>query len=180
MSHPALTMPRTISTPRLTLSQVGRDDTADLMALYSDRDTARFLGGPFGEAEAFEVVAFLCGHWRLRGNGFYAARTANGALAGVVGLLTPPLWPDMELTYTLSPASRGKGYATEAVRAVGVAAFDAGAPRLVSYIDPHNAPSKALARRVGARHAATILLRGLPVCVFRYAPAAFTAKENAA
>ena len=49
----------------------------------------------------------------------------------------------------LRASATGHGYATEAVRALCNLAFDVGVERLEAHTDPDNAPSRALAERVG-------------------------------
>jgi RimJ/RimL family protein N-acetyltransferase len=60
-----------------------------------------------------------------------------------------------ELGWHLAPQHRGRGYATEAARAVR-AWFDA--DRLVSLIAPENTPSQRVAARLGARPTDTVSL----------------------
>lgn len=55
-----------------------------------------------------------------------------------------------ELGWHLHPDSTGHGYATEAARALAVAAFDAGHEVLMIDMYPDNAPSLAVAQRLGA------------------------------
>jgi len=49
----------------------------------------------------------------------------------------------------LRAGATGHGYATEAVSALSELAFDFGVERLEAHTDPDNAPSRALAERVG-------------------------------
>ncbi len=56
-----------------------------------------------------------------------------------------------ELGWHLNPDSLGHGYATEAAAGMAAAAFEAGHARLVIGMYPDNAPSAAVARRLGAR-----------------------------
>ena len=62
-----------------------------------------------------------------------------------------------EIGYWLRTDVTGRGYATEAVRAlVGVAARIPCMNRVEIRCDPHNVRSAAIARRIGLRHARTI------------------------
>jgi RimJ/RimL family protein N-acetyltransferase len=58
----------------------------------------------------------------------------------------------LEVGYIFSPAHGGRGYATEAVRALLDLAFGAfGARRVVARVDARNAPSRQLLERLGVR-----------------------------
>jgi RimJ/RimL family protein N-acetyltransferase len=82
----------------------------------------------------------------------------SNEMLGHVGFHEPPN-PDslrrhgpnaIEFGYTVYPAFRRRGYATEAVRAImSWAANDAGIETFVVSIAPDNAPSQAVARRLG-------------------------------
>ena len=76
---------------------------------------------------------------------------ATGECVGQVGINHGPLFPEKELGWQVYEGHEGNGYATEAARALRDWAFDAlGLPSLVSYIDPSNFRSVALAERLGA------------------------------
>jgi len=57
--------------------------------------------------------------------------------------------PKAEMGWWLRASATGRGYATEAVRALPQLAFDHGVERLEVHTDPDNAPSRALAERAG-------------------------------
>jgi RimJ/RimL family protein N-acetyltransferase len=54
-----------------------------------------------------------------------------------------------EMGWWLRASATGRGYATEAVRALSELAFEFGVDRLEAHTDPDNAPSRALAERAG-------------------------------
>ena len=99
------------------------------------------------------------GHWADHGFGLLAiVERASGRVVGEAGLQFLEGGPDVELGYTLSHAAWGRGYATEAARAVLRWAF-AGLrlERVVAVADPANAASlhvldKLGMRRLGMRH----------------------------
>jgi RimJ/RimL family protein N-acetyltransferase len=97
---------------------------------------------------------------------------ATGALVGLVGVVpsygpfeTLPYWrerlhapphrlatPEIGLFWATAPAQRGKGYATEAARAVIAFLFERfGLARVVATTEYHNAESQAVMRRLGMR-----------------------------
>jgi RimJ/RimL family protein N-acetyltransferase len=141
-------------------------------AMLGDPAVARFLGTgkPRDAAESWEAAARALGQWALRGFGLFAVEH-DGALIGHVGILAPPSWPHPELAYAIAPAAQGRGFATEAAQAVrGWAAAALGMRDLVSFIRPTNAPSIAVARRLGARLEADIELMGIAAQVWRHGP----------
>jgi RimJ/RimL family protein N-acetyltransferase len=83
---------------------------------------------------------------------------STNAMIGHIGFHEPPnshhlvkYGPNaIEFGYTIYPAFRRQGYATEAVRGlITWAANDAGIETFVVSISPDNAPSQAIARRFG-------------------------------
>ena len=139
----------TLTTERLTLRAPTLEDFAPYAAFYASDATA-FIGGPQGERDAWRHFSADMGHWHLKGYGWFTLDDGEGPV-GTCGLHQPPTHPDPELGWLLYERATGKGYATEAARAVldwqrGALAL----PRIVSHIDVGNAPSLAVARRLGA------------------------------
>jgi RimJ/RimL family protein N-acetyltransferase len=146
----------TIEAPRLILRGWRSDDVEPYAAMLADDDTARFVTAQrrgLSKGEAWNETVWLVGHWQLLGYGmFVVEERATGAFLGRVGPLNPPWWPALEMAWSLAPAARGKGYATEAARAATGWAFGAlGLARIVSIIDPRNLASQAVAERLGQR-----------------------------
>ena len=148
---PALVGVPVLETDRLRLRAPEARDFAGFAAFYAS-DRARFVGGPLSRGDAWRGFAAMFGHWALRGFGLWMVeRRADGALVGRVGLLFPERWPAPELAWTLFEGREGRGYATEAARAARAHAYGTlGWDGLISLVDPRNAPSEAVARRLGA------------------------------
>lgn len=141
--------PTRLTTPNLTLRQPGADDLPAYRS-YCASDRARFVGGPFGAAQAFEKLAAMIGHWALRGFGRYVIDW-KGAPIGHVGPMQLDAATLPELTWTLWDAqAEGRGLATEAARAAAGAAFAAGMDELRIHVAPDNLRSARLAERLGA------------------------------
>ena len=146
----------TLETPRLLLRGWRPDDFGPYAAMLADDSTARFItpqGRGLSEAEAWNDMAWLVGHWQILGYGmFVVEERSTGAFLGRVGPLRPPRWPGFEMAWSLAPRARGKGYATEAASAAMSWSF-ATFPldRIVSVIDPRNAASRRVAERLGQR-----------------------------
>ncbi|WP_372890607.1 GNAT family N-acetyltransferase [Rhodosalinus sp.] len=140
-----------LETERLILRAPGARDTETACAFLTS-ERARYLGGPYSPEQAWRVFGQAVGHWVLRGYGqFVLEDKASGALIGSVGPWYPHGWAERELGWSLWHASaEGKGYAREAAERLRRHAYDdLGWTTAVSYIDAANAPSRALAERLG-------------------------------
>jgi len=142
-----------LATERLTLRMPQGSDWPVLRD-YAATDRARFTGGPQDLATAWRAFGHMVGHWVLRGYGlFFYADRATGAVLGMAGPWFPEGRPEREIAWAvLDPAAEGKGYALEAALAARDWAYRTlGWQTAVSYIDPANTRSIALATRLGAR-----------------------------
>jgi RimJ/RimL family protein N-acetyltransferase len=124
----------------------------------------RFLGGRTVPPEAVPgVVQGWIDDWETYPAGkFIVERRDDGAVVGRVGLkyYDPETWErsaarnaQPELGWAVAREHWGRGYATEAARAVWGWARD---DRLISLITAENVRSQAVARRLGARPAGTV------------------------
>jgi RimJ/RimL family protein N-acetyltransferase len=149
-------------TGRLHLRAPRIDDFAAYAEILAG-DDARHLGGPFDREAAWLDFCQLVASWTLRGFGLWSAeRRDDGALVGFFPLDHEFGDPEAEVGWFLLPAARGRGYATEAARALVDHAFRAlGFPTLVSYVDTDNSASARVAERLGARRDA-VAERALP------------------
>lgn len=140
-----------LETERLVLRGWRPDDFEALAAIHGDQAVMTFLGGVQERNDAWRSLASLVGHWAMRGYGKWAVeRKADGAMMGRVGLINPEGWPGIELGWTLGAQYWGQGYATEAaLAAMDYAFLTQPLDRLISCIDPGNAGSQAVARRIG-------------------------------
>ncbi len=111
---------------------------------------AGFVGGPFAAHEAFPKLAAVAGTWALLGYGrWVVADRASDAALGLVGLIHPDWYDELELGWTLF-AGEGRGIAQEAALAARRFAYETlGLGPLMSLCAADNARSVALARRLG-------------------------------
>ena len=143
-------LPR-LETARLHLRAPQIEDLPAWTALFTGPD-AHLLGGPHTDEEAWEAFCVYTAGWLLHGHGAFAVvRKSDETTLGFV--LIGLEWGDEEpeLGWFFLPEHRGHGYATEAAaaaRSLGLSLYGPGG--LVSYIDPDNAASNALAARLGA------------------------------
>jgi len=162
----------TLQTARLTL-RAPRAADWPVWRDFAASDRARFVGGPLDEAKAWRAFGHVIGMWVLRGYGtFVFTPTGSDQALGMCGPWHPADWPEPELGWTVCNAeAEGRGYAFEAASAARAHAFDdLHWPTMVSYIDPDNARSIALALRLGAimDPAAQTPPFDKPVLVFRH------------
>jgi len=144
-----------LQTTRLTLrAPLGSDWPHWRSFMASDR--ARFIGGGSPEPKpgaSWRAFGHVIGHWAMRGFGMFVfTLKGDDTPLGMVGPWFPDGWPERELGWSAwSEAVEGRGFVSEAVIAARHHAFTTlGWTTAVSYIDPDNARSIALAERVGA------------------------------
>jgi RimJ/RimL family protein N-acetyltransferase len=142
-----------LETDRLLLRMWRVEDFESYAKICADPEVMRYLvdGRPLSRAEAWRQVAFLAGHWQLRGYGHWAVEEkASERLIGRIGFLNPEGWPGFELGWTLARECWGKGYATEGARRALEYAFTAmGREHVMSLIHPENRASIRVAERLG-------------------------------
>ncbi|MCV6595121.1 MAG: GNAT family N-acetyltransferase [Silicimonas sp.] len=140
-----------LETERLRLrAPVKADFDAYAEILMSDR--ARYMGGPHSRNQARAGFDADVASWLLDGFGYWTAEDATGTPIAFLGIMHPEHFPEVELGWFTTEAAEGKGYAYEAANAALDWAFGPGErDTLVSYIDPENTRSIALAEKLGAK-----------------------------
>lgn len=117
--------------------------------LCSDRSV--YMDGPYTRDEAFTEFAASTGSWLLRGYGLMTVEDRHtSATIGFVALNMEPSDQEPELGYFCVPGGEGLGLMSEAAAALRGWAKAQQFPSLVSYVDPLNPRSAALAARIGA------------------------------
>ncbi|MFC7703030.1 GNAT family N-acetyltransferase [Plastorhodobacter daqingensis] len=165
----ALSNTPVLRTERLVLRAPGPQDWESCAAFMAS-DRARYVGGPLSRDKAWRSFGHLIGHWVLRGWGMFVFCDGARPL-GMVGPWFPEGWPEREIGWSVwAPEAEGKGYAAEAARAARDHAFTTLEwNTAVSYIDPPNRRSVALAERLGARlDPQATPLPGGPCLVYRH------------
>ena len=143
-----------LETPRLTLRAPDMSDFEPMCALMADEVTTRFIGGVQSPALAWRGLCGIAGHWQLRGYGFFSViERETGVWLGRVGPWYPHGWPQPEIDWTLTRASWGRGYATEAAIACMDYSFDVlGWESAIHLIAGDNLGSQRVAARLGSVH----------------------------
>lgn len=159
-----------IETDRLRLRAHTATDFAASLPLWNDPIVTRFIGGrAYTPEEVWQRIQRYAGSWVLVGHGFWVIEEmATGRVIGEIGIMDakrdmdPPFGEDRELGWSLLPDVHGKGYASEALKAV----LDwegrvLGGACLVALIDPDNAPSIKLAQKFGFTERARTIYKGV-------------------
>jgi RimJ/RimL family protein N-acetyltransferase len=168
-------IPQELETGRLRLRTFVEADWRALHEHFSDEDCTRYTyHRALTEAATWRALACMAGHWLLRGYGPYAVEEkATGTVLGTVGPWYPLEWPEPEIKWALARRYWGRGYASEAVRAVQRMAHEhLPQLRLISLIDSRNQASIRLALAVGARLEREIEFAGSPFHIYRHPAAA--------
>jgi RimJ/RimL family protein N-acetyltransferase len=158
-----------LETDRLILRMFRETDFEEYARMTADPEVMRFLGGKtLNRFEAWRHMAFMLGHWHLRGYGHWAVEEkASGKFAGRIGFLNPEEWPGFELGWTLAREFWGKGYATEGARRALEYGFEQmDRNHVISLIHPDNTPSIRVAERLGEKVEGKTELFGNEVLVY--------------
>src|ERR1035438_659348 len=141
-----------LTTERLVLRPVTTQDRAALQAHWDVPDVRRFLfdGVILSDAEITEAIDDSVRDFAAARYGLWLIYEQDGTdLIGTAGL-RPLEEVGLEIFYSLVPGSWGRGYATEAARAVLEHALGPlGLPEVLAEVDGGNAASVAVVRRLG-------------------------------
>jgi RimJ/RimL family protein N-acetyltransferase len=150
----------TIETPRLLLRSHRLDDFSDCVAMWSDEAITRYtIGSPSPPQRTWTRLLAYLGHWSLLGFGYWAVEEkATQRYVGELGFadfkrdLKPSIDGLPELGWALARHAHGKGFATEALRAVvDWADAELTSARTVCIVSPDNAASLRVADKIGYR-----------------------------
>jgi RimJ/RimL family protein N-acetyltransferase len=164
-----------IETKRLILRGHTLQDFDTLYAMWSEPAVYRhIIGRPSTREEAWSRLLRYCGHWSLLGYGYWVVEErATGDYVGEMGFadyhrdIDPPLEGRPELGWALKTAVHGKGYATEALRAItawGDAHF--AGKETSAMIAPENTASMRVAEIIGFVKKLETTYKGAPTHIF--------------
>jgi RimJ/RimL family protein N-acetyltransferase len=155
-----------LRTARLLLRPPAARDVDALHTLLTDEPVRRFLLDGESVTRDFVVraVADSQNAFARGGAGLYAIHAAgDGALLGICGFHLSGMPPERQLVYALVPAAWGRGYASEAVRAVVAQARALRVKQIVATTDADNAASIAVLRACGFTPHVELIERGRAV-----------------
>ncbi|MBZ5619596.1 MAG: GNAT family N-acetyltransferase [Acidobacteriia bacterium] len=164
-----------VETERLRLRAHRIGDFSDCAAMWADPVVTRYIGGkPFSQEDVWSRLLRYVGHWSWMGFGYWAIEEkATGHFIGELGFadfkrdIEPSLDGVPELGWALASRMHGRGYATEAVRAVitwGEARF--GPAQTACLIHPENLASLRVAGKCGFQEFQRTMYKGQPTIMF--------------
>ncbi|HZH10023.1 MAG TPA: GNAT family N-acetyltransferase [Microvirga sp.] len=169
-----------LETERLVLRAHRLTDFEGCLALWTDPDVTRFIGGkPSTREEVWARILRYVGHWSLLGFGYWVIEEkVTGSFVGEVGFadfrreIEPSMADTPEIGWALLPAFHGKGYATESAgAAVAWGEKHFGPVRTACIIAPENEPSIRVAQKCGYREFQRTTYKGNPTLMFVRDPA---------
>jgi RimJ/RimL family protein N-acetyltransferase len=145
-----------LATRQLQIRFLHEEDVPALVALWTDPDVTRYMGGPRDE-ETLRAGLTKDAQWTDEAplGLLPIIEAVSGAVVGHCGLIPKDVdgRNETELIYVLARAVWGKGYATEAARAVMEYEFEVlGLARVVALIDPANGASARVAEKIGMQY----------------------------
>jgi RimJ/RimL family protein N-acetyltransferase len=158
-----------VETERLVLRGYRLEDFPHVVAAWADPEVVRHIGGrPSTEEETWARFLRNIALWPMLGYGYWAAvEKSSGRFVGDVGLadfkreIEPSLKGVPEIGWVLARWSHGRGYATEAARAVlQWLERTLGPQRTVCIIDEANRASVRVAEKCGYREFARTRYKG--------------------
>jgi RimJ/RimL family protein N-acetyltransferase len=160
-----------LRTDRLIMRELRLEDFEAYAALHGNDSVMEYVSPDKKGLSRMDSFARLCtaiGHWELRGYGRWAVvEKDSGTFVGVVGLYYPEGWPDLEVTWAVSPAHQGKGYAFEAAKAAMDYAFNVlQRGHVISLIHADNKPSLRVAEKLGETLEGQFERKGQPLLIY--------------
>jgi ribosomal-protein-alanine N-acetyltransferase len=141
-------------TPRLRLRPLRGDDFEQLHAVYTDPRVEAFIG-PHTREEVEQELQFDIAHQAEHGWALWALEErSSDRFIGDCGLRPLEMrGPEIELGYDLHPDVWGRGFATEAARAVVEYALGSlQIDRLIAVVKPTHSASRRVLEKAGLKH----------------------------
>jgi RimJ/RimL family protein N-acetyltransferase len=163
-----------IETARLTLRAFAPEDFPAFCDLWNDPAVYRHITGkPLADEDNWSRLLKLVGHWQFVGYGSWAVvDKGSSAMIGQVGFNDyrrdmPVPMPEPEMGWALRAEAQGKGLASEACTAALAWLDRECRPEVVAcIIAPENAPSQALAKKLGFMKVADTTYKAQPTLLF--------------
>lgn len=161
-----------LTTPRLRLEPFADTHFDGLLALNSDPEVMRHVGGTVDTADDVRAaIARVQARWASQGFSWWAFLLAEADTvigAGCIQHIEHDPAQPLEIDWRLRPDHWGQGLATEAARAMADFAFTTlKAPCLYGVAHPDNAASIRVMRRLGMRDEGTARHYDIDCAVWR-------------
>jgi [ribosomal protein S5]-alanine N-acetyltransferase len=154
-----------LRTPRLVVREFAGDDAPELARAFASPEVLWWEPEPFTLDKARAWVARARAGYERSGMGLYGVvRAEDGRLIGDCGLVVQTVESHalVEIGWHLEREAWGRGYATEAARAVLTHAAELGVRRVHALIVPANVRSRHVAERLEMRVDRQVVHAGLP------------------
>jgi len=154
-----------LETDRLILYQLSPEDASFILELLNDDSYLRFIGDKqvrtLDDARNYILNGPMDSYQRF-GFGLYLTKLKDdGTPVGICGLINREGLDDVDVGYAFLAKSRGKGYATEAARAIlGYGKTVLGLQRIIAITLPDNYASINVLEKLGLCFEKMIILPG--------------------
>ncbi|MGH3449339.1 MAG: GNAT family N-acetyltransferase [Haloechinothrix sp.] len=146
-----------LTTDRLVIRDWSVDDAEAAQAIYGSPDVTHWLTPAMDQVGDPAAMRSVLQAWQEaqpnltppRGRWAIHERSGGAVVGGLAIRLLPPYEEDLELSWHLRPEAWGKGYATEASRALIAWAFTQDVDELFAVARPNNVRAIATAKRLG-------------------------------
>ncbi len=161
-----------LETARLMLEPFNDSHYEGLRVMESDADVMRYISNGIVKTpeETWENIRRVNARWQKYGFSWWAIKDkSSGIIVGAACLqhLENVDGAPLEIGWRLVPEHNGKGYATEAAKAIiAFAAERTGATYLVAVADPENMPSQRVMQRLGMTYKAIEQHYDVPCIVY--------------
>ncbi|PLR83527.1 GNAT family N-acetyltransferase [Bacillus canaveralius] len=144
-----------LSTERLSLRKMNKEDVQNLMEIFADPEAMKFYPSIKDEKATMEWIEWTLSNYSIHGTGLWIVEhKETGEFLGQCGIVPQDIdgTIEMEIGYLFARRHWGNGYATEAASACKTYGFDQLRLRkLISLIGINNIPSIRVAERIGMK-----------------------------
>jgi RimJ/RimL family protein N-acetyltransferase len=165
-----------LTTDRLIIRDWSVDDADTALTIYGSPDVAHWLTPAMDRVGDLAAMRSVLQAWQEaqpnlltpRGRWAVQRQDDNTVVGGLAIRLLPPYDEDLEVSWQLNPEAWGRGYATEAARALMAWAFTQDIDELFAVARPKNVRAAATAKRLGMQWVGeTTKYYGLMLQVYR-------------
>lgn len=159
-----------MSTKRLTLREMNKDDVGSLMKIFSDPEAMKYYPSTKDKRQTMEWIEWTLDNYKQYGVGLWIVEDkVTGDFLGQCGIVPQEVDGEieMEIGYLFVRSAWGNGYATEAALACkNYASEQMKLRRIISLPDVDNFPSTKVAERIGMNIEKSIQKWGKEVYVY--------------
>ncbi|MBY7142784.1 GNAT family N-acetyltransferase [Virgibacillus sp. NKC19-3] len=149
---------------------MNKNDVHHLMEIFSDPEAMTYYPSTKDESETIKWIDWTLQNYVSYGSGLWIVEEKEtGEFLGQCGIVLQKVdgTVEMEIGYLFARRAWGKGYATEAAQACKKYGLEElGLKRIISLIDPENAPSIKVAERIGMKREKHIHKWGKDIVVY--------------